>query len=77
MNLNFDNLRKNIAGSYCDLVEAMEGENIHEYKAILDNLGNAIAGLLAVYDPEVEGDVNDLSDLELIFYQETYEVNDE
>ena len=55
MKISFDGLRRNIARAFNDVVRDPSCEN-------MEDLRMHIANLLAVYDDDVKGDCNELSD---------------
>lgn len=71
MNINFNNLRKNIARDYNALVRALNTDvldgmveaSVTDLRPYLDDLRGGIGALLACYDGE---DIEDLSEIDLI-----------
>ena len=64
MEASFDGIRKTLADNFNQLMYTEPPEN---QKVALRNLRWTIVGLLCMYNPEIEGDYNDLIDeVELI-----------
>jgi hypothetical protein len=75
MKVSFNGLRKNLCGTFNESSEIMEkytdGINHHDYhddclmdefKEKFNELGSIIEVLLCVYEPDIDGDFDDLSE---------------
>jgi hypothetical protein len=59
MRVNFDNLRRNLAQAYNDLVPTITTKRQAE---ACTRMGDALATLIALYDDSIEDDLNSLAD---------------
>lgn len=65
MNISFDGLRKKIADQYNEVVDCFHDEDGRILRDNIKELGEFLSVLMCVFDNTVEGDINDLSNVEI------------
>ena len=74
MKVSFDGLRRNIAGSFNEMVRKLDGADLRESQMeAIENLRGSIGGLLSIYDSTADNDFHDLSDrVKLLHISDVY-----
>ena len=68
MKASFDGARRNLAHAYNDVARTIKDEPVlteEDLRSAMNSLQAAVGGLLCMYDPDVEGDANEI-DINLI-----------